>query len=134
MPYSLTKKKILKTFFKNIIHNEGRHLKTITFVFCNDKFLLGLNKKYLDHDFFTDVLTFDISNSKAKIVGEIYISINRVKENAIVYNTLTVNELYRVMIHGVLHLCGYNDKYKAQKIAMKLKENIYLDELNKCFT
>ena len=103
-------------------------------IFCTDDFLITLNKKYLNHDYYTDILTFNLSNIHRVINAEIYISIERVKYNSALFNFLFINELYRVMIHGILHLCGYNDKSKSGKIRMTQKENFYLSLIDDCFT
>jgi rRNA maturation RNase YbeY len=132
--YSFSKKKLLKAFLKNIFLAEGKSLKSLSFIFCTDNFLIQLNKKYLDHNYFTDILTFDLSEQNEQLTGEIYISVDRIKENAKLYNTLIINELHRIMIHGVLHLCNYNDKIFSEKKLMTARENYYLAKLKECFT
>ncbi len=136
--YSLGKpniknKKIYETFFQTIIKNEEKVLKGISFIFCSDRFLLSLNSKYLNHNFFTDILTFPVSDDKF-IESYIYISTDRVKENAKTYNVLYQNELLRVMIHGVLHLCGYNDKFKKEIAVMRRTEDFYIQVFYSDFT
>src|SRR3954471_14374716 len=106
----LTQKTKLKQFIKHIFSSEGKELDTIDFIFCNDEYLLSMNQQFLQHDYFTDILTFDLSKENSAITGEIYISIDRIKENAVVHNNTYLNELRRVIFHGVLHLCGYFDK------------------------
>lgn len=104
---------------------EKKEVEKIDFVFCSDAFLLPLNKKYLRHQTLTDIITFDYSNKKI-LAGEIYISLDRVKENAKTFGVEFSEELYRVMLHGVLHLIGYRDKTAEEKSRMRRKENRYL--------
>ena len=107
-----------------MLTQEGARFYSINYNFCSDKFLFKMNKKYLNHSFNTDIITFDLGDGNME--GDIYISIDRVKENS---NSLRVtfrDELSRVMIHGLLHLCGYKDKTKAQQKQMRGKEDYYL--------
>ena len=115
-------KKIIETVFKK----EDRRLGEISYIFCSDVDLLALNKKFLSHNYYTDILTFNLSGDGDEINAEIYISIERIKENAISMKASFKSELYRVMIHGVLHLCGYNDKSKPDRLKMRAKEDYYL--------
>ncbi len=101
-------------------------VKELVYVFSTDSNLLGLNKEYLSHHTFTDIITFDLSTEKKRIEGEIYISIERVKENADAFGVSFQDELDRVMIHGVLHLMGYKDKSASQKSLMRKKEDACL--------
>ena len=117
-----------KNWIEKIIFSEKKILGDIMFVFCDDQFLLKKNIKYLNHDTLTDVISFDYSNEK-KVSGDILISIDRVKENAKLYNQTFSTELNRVMAHGLLHLLGYNDKSKEEAKIMKSKENYYLSKL-----
>ena len=116
--------------FKNgilkIFSIEGCSLKRLTYIFCSDNYLLQLNKNYLKHDFYTDILTFLISSEDQPIESEIYISVERIKENAKIFNVLYQNELLRVMIHGALHLCGYDDQTEKAKRQMQRKEDFYI--------
>jgi len=105
----------------SIASSEFRTLGDLSYVFCSDEFLLDLNLKYLNHDTLTDIITFDYCDEDL-IHGEIYISIDRVKDNAVDYGVDMLTELHRVMSHGLLHLCGYGDKSTEQKAAMRLKE------------
>lgn len=102
--------------------------KSISYIFCNDEFLLKLNQQYLNHNTLTDILTFTLSNSGLPLVSEIYISLDRVNENAGNLNIPFIHELYRVMIHGILHLCGYSDHSTAEKLLMREKEDFYLKQ------
>ncbi|MDQ6889261.1 MAG: rRNA maturation RNase YbeY [Bacteroidota bacterium] len=126
---ALKNKERLKGFLISILIEEGQPFKQITFIFCKDEFLLKLNKKYLDHDTFTDILTFTLSGEKTALVSEIYISVERVRENAVKYEISYLRELYRVMIHGILHLCGYSDHNTALKAAMREREDFYLEKM-----
>lgn len=114
----------IKNLIKYIFINEGKSFTSLNIIFCDDEYLLKINQNYLNHDTYTDIITFNYSS--AKIEGEIYISSDRLLENAkkrkISYNIETV----RLIIHGVLHLCGYEDKTKSSKLNMTKKENIYL--------
>ena len=98
----------------------------ISIIFCSDDYLLDINKKYLNHDYFTDIITFNY-NENNTIIGDLFISIDRVKENAKELKVDFNNELFRVIIHGVLHLCGYNDKTQDQQKEIRAKEDEFLD-------
>ena len=113
-------------WIKLVIRKEGFRLSNLNIVFCNDDFLLSLNRKYLKHQTLTDILTFDYRNSGPAIEGEIYISVTRVRENSRMFKTRFDDELHRVLIHGVLHLMGYDDKTLAQKAKMRDKEEACL--------
>ena len=115
----------LKKWIEHTITAEKKRLGQLTYFFCDDAYLLGLNQKFLNHDTLTDIITFDYSSEK-NMNGDIFISIERVKENAVKYAPTFEDELHRVMIHGVLHLLGYRDKTIAQKTEMTEKENFYL--------
>ena len=115
----------LKKFIEAIFKTEGRPLRRLNYVFCSDKDLLRLNKKYLFHDFYTDILTFDLSEND-QIQADIYISIDRVKENALKQKTTFIQELHRVIFHGALHLCGYRDKSIKEISLMRRREDYYL--------
>ncbi len=110
---------------KKIIRKEKKIVGDIVFVFCNDKYMLEKNIKFLNHDTLTDVITFDYCKGEI-ISGDIIISIDRVKENATIFNVSFSNELERVMAHGLLHLLGYKDKNKKDALIMREKENFYI--------
>jgi rRNA maturation RNase YbeY len=101
-------------------------MKRIDYIFCSDEFLLNINRSFLNHDTFTDIVTFDLSDHPNEIIGEIYISIDRVKENATLHNCSFTTEILRVLFHGSLHLCGYKDKSKKDIIEMRGKEDFYI--------
>jgi len=116
-------------WIQTVIQEEQKQLQSIRFIFCQDDFLHQINVAYLNHDTLTDVITFPYSNVEDAIDGEIYISIDRIKENAATYQVSLQKELYRIMVHGVLHLCGYDDKESESKKKMSEKENFYLEKL-----
>jgi rRNA maturation RNase YbeY len=115
----------LKKFIELIFRKEGKQLGTLNYIFCTDRALLNINRKYLGHDFYTDIITFNLSENDI-VQAEIYISINRVRENAKSYNSSFKTEIHRVIFHGVLHLCGYRDKTKKDTENMRHKEDFYL--------
>ena len=112
----------------DFILGEKRVAKEINFIFCNDDYLQKINEKHLQHTDLTDVITFDYSQRK-KLIGDIYISIERVKENASKFDTTFKSEIARVMIHGILHLTGYDDKSKTEKKRMREMENKFLKKV-----
>lgn len=122
----LRNKRDLKKFFTSILDKEGFTFKSISFIFYTDEALLNLNKQFLNHDTFTDIITFTLSEMEMPIEAEIYISIERVKENAEKFGVSYLSELHRVMIHGILHLCGFTDHTPTLKAEMHNKENFYL--------
>lgn len=123
-PKELTK---LRAWIKQTIENEKHQLVELNFIFCSDDYLLKINQQYLNHDTYTDIITFDNGNTSGEIYGDIFISIDRVKENAKSFKTTLSDELHRVIIHGTLHLLGYKDKSKAEKGLMTQKEDFYLN-------
>ncbi len=116
----------IASWITEIIASENKQVKTINYIFCSDTYLLDKNQTYLNHDTFTDIVTFDNSESIAEIEADIFISIDRVKENATTLNVSFENELHRVIIHGILHLLGQNDKSEAEKKEMRKKEEACL--------
>jgi rRNA maturation RNase YbeY len=128
MTVTLINRTRLKDFLRKMIAREGKKLVTIDFIFCSDKYLQRINKEYLDHDDLTDIITFELSESGTALTSEIYISVERVKENAAIFKSSMQKELHRVMFHGVLHLCGYGDKTAKEKMVMKGKEDQYLQK------
>ena len=118
-------KKELKRFVKELVAHEGKQLKELSLVFTDDEYLLEVNKQYLNHDYFTDVITFDYSVFP-NISGDVMISLDRVKDNAQSMNLDFETELYRVVFHGALHLCGYKDKKKEDAALMRSKEDFYI--------
>lgn len=116
----------LKKFLETLFRNENKKLSTIQYIFCSDEYLLNINKEFLQHDYFTDIVSFDLSQSKQEVIGEIYISTDRVRENARDFNCSPSEELHRVIFHGALHLCGYKDKSRKEQEEMRAKEDYYL--------
>ena len=119
------KKEIIKKVLY-LIESEGFKLECINIILCSDLYLLGINRDYLNHDYFTDIITFDQSDESHQIEGDLFISIDRVKDNSESNQCSQVVELHRVILHGVLHLAGYKDKTKKEKSIMRAKEDFYL--------
>lgn len=113
----------LKTFIKDLFAREGQGLRNLQYVFCTDGYLLEINQQFLQHDTLTDIVTFELGDDPDITEGEIYISVDRVKENALKFKVSEEQELHRVIFHGALHLCGYKDKTKDQFALMREKEN-----------
>jgi probable rRNA maturation factor len=118
-----------KSWLKEVISAENKKLGELNYIFCSDAFLADVNLQYLNHATLTDIITFDTSENIHLIEGEVYISIERVNENAIKFKVSFEQELHRVMVHGVLHLLGYSDKTSQQKKIMRKKEDAYLSLL-----
>ncbi|MFC6266777.1 rRNA maturation RNase YbeY [Frigoriflavimonas asaccharolytica] len=115
-------------WLENLIISEDKSLGKIQYIFCDDEYLLKINKDYLQHDYFTDIITFDYVKGK-KISGDIFVSLQRISDNAAEFCTDKDIELKRVLAHGLLHLCGYKDKTDAEQHLMTEKENFYLDKI-----
>jgi probable rRNA maturation factor len=128
--FKLKDKNRVKAWVKATIESEGCKLGELNFIFCSDAYLLQINQQYLDHDTFTDIITFDNSDREKVITGDIFISIDRIRENAAKLDTGLVSELHRVIIHGALHLLGYKDKTPKDKKLMTEKEDQYLGVRN----
>lgn len=132
VPVTLKNKKPLKTFINKLFIREGKCLKSMNVIFCSDEYLLDINKQHLKHNFYTDIITFDISDpNSSSITAELYISIDRVRDNANTLKTDFSTELHRVIFHGALHLCGYKDKKTVDINIMRQKED---ETLNQYFT
>ena len=116
----------LKHYLKNILEKEGKKLGYLNYIFCSDEFLLEINRRYLQHNYYTDIITFDLSDNSNSIQAEIYISSDRIKDNSRRLGITIKSEIHRVIFHGVLHLCGYKDKKKEEKKQMRAKEDYYL--------
>ncbi|WP_207533494.1 rRNA maturation RNase YbeY [Desertivirga arenae] len=117
----------LREWIKQTILKEGCKLNELNFIFCNDTYLLNINREYLNHDTYTDIITFDNSDEEGVITGDIFISYERVCENAEKFSVSVKDELHRIIIHGTLHLLGYKDKSKGDKDLMTQKENEHLE-------
>jgi probable rRNA maturation factor len=116
----------MKALLIELFRKEKVDLDAIQYVLVSDEALLEVNRSYLNHDYYTDIITFDLSAPGSAKVSDIYISLDRVEENAKQYNQSRINELRRVMIHGCLHLCGYKDKLKTDQLRMREREDYYL--------
>ena len=119
----------LKKNINYLINNELKEVGEISIIFCSDQYLLEINKQYLKHDYYTDIITFDYVE-KNVISGDLFISTDRINDNTIKYETEVIKELYRVVFHGVLHLVGYKDKNEEEQQLMKEKENYYLSKID----
>lgn len=126
--YVLKHKRIIRKWIEQTVKKEKRSTGNLSFNICTDEFLLQINRDHLNHDYYTDIITFDFCENKV-VSGDIYISIDRVKENAKSQQNSSLNELHRVIIHGVLHLCGFKDKKPADARLMRQKEDYYLSLL-----
>ena len=124
--FKLKKKKNVRNWLTQLVMTEEKTIEELNYIFCSDEYLLEVNKEHLDHDYYTDVITFDYCENKT-ISGDIFISIDRIKENALTFDKSFKNELRRVMAHGLLHLMGYKDKSEADAIKMTEMENYALD-------
>lgn len=128
VPFPTLKRRKTSNWIKGAVIFEGKKVGNISFIFCSDNYLLDVNKKYLSHDYFTDIITFDYVEGNI-INGDIFISVNRVGENAKEFSKTFGNELHRILIHGVLHLLGYKDKKRTDKKLMTQKEDYFLKVL-----
>ena len=128
--YKLEQKIATRLWISSTIKQEGFTLQELNFIFCSDEYLLNINKQYLKHNTYTDIVTFDNATEKGIIEGDVFISIDRIKENSIAFSVAETDELHRVIIHGTLHLLGYKDKNKESKALMTQKEDQYLSTRN----
>ena len=127
--YLLLKKRNIRTWLSIVAKDEGREMGEISYIFCSDDYLLHLNEQYLHANYFTDVITFDYCKENI-VSGDIFISVDRVKENAKQYKQTFFSEMLRVILHGMLHLCGYKDKTKKEETKMREKEDYYLQKFD----
>jgi rRNA maturation RNase YbeY len=127
--FSLANRRVLKAWLRQIAEIENKNIGNIACIFCCDEYLLSLNKTYLGHSYYTDVITFDYS-ADGVISGDIFISVDTVRANAVKYEVAFLHELYRVMVHGILHLCGYRDATDAERKVMRAKEDAGLSKLS----
>lgn len=129
----LKNKRKLSAFLDGLVsrHRKGVKKTTLTYIFCSDEALLEINKQFLNHDTYTDIITFDLSESDTELVGEIYISTDRILDNAAKFQTERDNELHRVIFHGALHLCGFKDKTKTDREEMRRMEEQCLKQYSK---
>lgn len=127
--FNIPTRTFLKAFIVKIFKKEGFKAEAVNYIFCSDKYLIDLNRTFLKHNTYTDIITFQYSESSEPVISDIYISIDRVRENAKLFQSTFIKELHRVMFHGALHLCGYKDKTKADRILMRSMENDYLNKM-----
>jgi probable rRNA maturation factor len=125
--FAFAERERLKVFLLGLFKKEGKKVKHINYIFCKDGHLLSLNEQYLNHNTLTDIITFELSDPGQPLIADIYISSERVRENAALFATPFYRELHRVIFHGALHLCGYKDKNKQQTLEMRSMEEFYLN-------
>lgn len=124
--FALSGRRELKAFLIGIFRKEKTQLASLNYIFCSDEYLLGINQQYLRHNYFTDIITFNLAGKTEPVSGEIYISVDRVKDNSKTLGVPFKEEIHRVIFHAVLHLCGYKDKTASEKRVMRQKEDYYL--------
>lgn len=123
------KRRTVTNWIKTVAADHGYKIGEISYIFCSDERILEVNRQYLQHDYYTDIITFDYSEEKM-IAGDLFISLDTVRTNAEKFNTTYTEELHRTIIHGILHLCGINDKGPDEREIMEAEENIALEKLN----
>ena len=116
----------LKSFIEKRVKKEGLSIESLNYVFCSDKYLLEINKQFLGHNYYTDIISFDLSEVSGQLIGEVYISVDRVKDNAKTHGASFTEELLRVIFHGALHFCGYKDKKPTDSKKMRQMEDLWL--------
>jgi rRNA maturation RNase YbeY len=126
VPVSFAQRTLVKEVIRDLFKKEKTRLEQLQYIFCSDEYLLEINKQHLQHNYYTDIITFDLSEKANAVIGEIYISVDRVRDNAQNYDATFKNELLRVIFHGALHLCGYKDKAEKDQILMRKAEDKYL--------
>jgi probable rRNA maturation factor len=120
--FTLENEIVISNWISDVIISEDKKLGDINYIFCDDEYLLQINQEHLQHDYYTDIISFDYTIGN-EISGDMFISIERVKDNAVDFNVSFEDELRRVMVHGVLHYCGYNDKTESDELLMRSKED-----------
>lgn len=123
--YTISNASSVSEWLNEVCTKEGKSILEVSYIFCSDAYLLEMNRQFLDHDYFTDVITFDYCDGN-DVSGDVFISVDRVSENALSLGASTIDEMHRVIVHGLLHLIGYNDKSKSEKSLMTEKEDYYL--------
>lgn len=126
LPVSFSQRTLVKEVVRDIFKKEKTKLEQLQYIFCSDEYLLEINKQHLKHNYYTDIITFDLSEKPNSVIGEIYISADRVKDNALNYKVPFKHELLRVIFHGALHLCGLKDKTEKDQMLMRKAEDKYL--------
>ncbi|MDB5275590.1 MAG: hypothetical protein JWR61_545 [Ferruginibacter sp.] len=125
---ALRERRRLKKFIQHLFASNKRSLNSLSIIFCTDEYLFKINRDFLQHEYYTDIVTFNLSEDPQVIEGEIYISLDRIKENAMTNKVTINNELHRIIFHGILHLCGFKDKATKDKALMTRMENRTLSE------
>ncbi|MBN1198698.1 MAG: rRNA maturation RNase YbeY [Bacteroidales bacterium] len=127
--YQIKRKEILRRGIIKLITEKGFQVGDINIIFCSDRFLKRMNKRYLNHDYYTDVVAFDLSEKTEIISGDIFISLDRIRENARIYHVSVIEETARIICHGILHLSGMTDSTEELKLEMKVEEDKFLSNL-----
>ncbi|GAB3953007.1 rRNA maturation RNase YbeY [Spirosoma harenae] len=127
-PYKLAQKPVVRQWLKQQAAKEGYSVGDLNYIFCSDEYVLQVNRDYLEHDYYTDIITFDQSEEEGKIEGDIFISVDRVADNATQLGVPVEQEMHRVIAHGLLHLCGYGDKTDQEEAQMRAKEEEWLSQ------
>ena len=130
IPFTIKNPDRYQNWLNKVIQDHNKTLEELSIIFCSDDYLLQINTQYLNHDYYTDIITFDQSEQEESIEGDIFISIDRVESNAETNNVPFESELSRVMVHGVLHLIGFHDKSPDEQMVMRQKEDACLSLLN----
>lgn len=123
-------KNLLKKWLKKVAETEGFKMKNLNYIFCSDEYLHKINVEYLEHDTYTDIITFDNSEEESDIEGDIFVSIERIKDNSQKLKTAFEDEFKRVLVHGLLHLCGYDDHSDEDELMMRNKEDFYIQQFS----
>ena len=126
LPVTFTQRTLVKEVIRDLFKKEKTKLEQLQYIFCSDEYLLEINKEHLQHNYYTDIITFDLSEKPNAVIGEIYISVDRVRDNAQNYDVSFKQELLRVIFHGALHLCGHKDKTEKDQKLMRKAEDKYL--------
>ncbi|AKD57983.1 rRNA maturation RNase YbeY [Spirosoma radiotolerans] len=129
VPYKLTQKRVISQWLKKQAEQEGYQVGDLNYIFCSDEHVLQVNRDYLQHDYYTDIITFDQSEEEDILEGDIFISVDRVADNASQLAVTAEQEMHRVLAHGMLHLCGYGDKTDGEEAQMRAKEDEWLKQL-----
>jgi rRNA maturation RNase YbeY len=127
-PFQFNNRSNAKEFLLKLFAKHGKKVETINYIFCDDEFLLDINRRYLNHNNYTDIITFELSEKEKPMLSDIYISTERVRENAQIFKSSFTIELHRVIFHGALHLCGFKDKSVVDAAIMKCQENVCLSQ------
>lgn len=130
VPYKLLQKRVISQWLKKQAEQEGYSVGDLNYIFCSDEHVLQVNRDYLQHDYYTDIITFDQSEEEELIEGDIFVSVDRVADNASQLAITAEQEMRRVLAHGMLHLCGYGDKTDEEEAHMRAKEDEWLKELH----